>query len=250
MKTALRIALLFIGGSNAALSLAGCKTSACPDTVGADGGVETHPNCVQLQPTIEYDDMTPRTGAVAWTPGEAVSITSKNGDVTVSSDSTAADQVQISGIGFTRDTSDATGKQNATDHLTAMASPDITTDASGVVVNAPGGGFDGYKLTVHLPVAFNGAFKISQSNGDVTLSATPTGAGSFIHTDVGDINANIGMANVKVTAKSEFGGTVMFPATWTVQMLDDAGMTSGTATVGDGSGTLDVLTKNGSIFLN
>src|SRR5258708_36318474 len=133
MNRALQIAFLFSGGSAAALSLTGCKASACPDTVGPDGGVETHPNCTQLQSTIEYTG-TPRTGSAMWATGQAISITNVLGDVTVAADNPAADQGQISGTPFTRDTQDDTGKQNATTHLTNMASPTVTSDANGVVV--------------------------------------------------------------------------------------------------------------------
>jgi hypothetical protein len=248
MNRALRIAFLFIGGSAAAFSIAGCKTSKCPDTVGPDGGVETHPDCVQLQPTVEYDDKTARTSNAMWTMGQPVSISNKNGDITVLSDSTAADQVQVSAIGFTRDTGDDTGKANATAHLTAMANPTVTSDASGVTVSGGGGGVDGYKLTVHLPAAFNGAFHVTQGNGDVTLSAVPTGAGNFIHSDNGDINASLGMANVSITAKTELG-MVSFAMALMMPVIA-ADMQSGTAKLGDGSGTLDVLTKNGNVSLN
>jgi hypothetical protein len=249
MNRALRIAFLFIGGSAATFSIAGCKATKCPDTVGPDGGTVTHDNCVQLQPTVEYDDMTPRLSNAAWTMGTPVSISNTNGDITVLSDSTAADQVQVSAIGFTRDTGDDTGKANATAHLTKMANPTVTGDATGVTVSGPGGGVDGYKLTVHLPTGFNGAFHVTQSNGDVTLSAVPTGAGNFIHSDNGDINASLGMANVSITAKTEFGGAVTFAPNFVMPVIA-MDMLSGTAKLGDGSGTLDVLTKNGSVSLH
>jgi hypothetical protein len=249
MNRNLRIAFLFIGGS-VAFSSSGCKTTKCPDTVGPDGGVETHPDCVQVQSTIEYDDQTPRTSSAKWAMGQPVSISNENGDITVLSDSTAADEVQVSAIGFTRDTGDDTGKANATQHLKNMPNPTVTADpTAGVTVSGLVKGYDGYKMTVHLPPGFNGAFHVTQSNGDVTLSAVPTGNGNFIHSDNGDINASLGMANVSITAKTEFGGAVTFAPTFMMPMIS-MDMLSGTAKLGDGSGTLDVLTKNGSVSLH
>ena len=283
MKRALRIVFLLIGAGSAALSFS-CKATPCPDTIGPDGGVEKHPNCTQLQTTIEYTG-TARTGSGKWATGQAISITNVLGDVKVAADSPIADEVQISGTPFTRDTQDDTGKQSATTRLGNMASPTVTSDATSVVVKATGGGFDGYRLTVHIPSAFDGAITVNQDTGDATLhsatgaksstvhtgvgditadnltgtinltsgngkltvSATPSGPGNVLQTDLGDINATIGMANLMITAKTDFGGTVSFPATWTMQTLTPD-KTGGSATIGDGSGALNATTKNGSIF--
>jgi hypothetical protein len=276
-----QVALLIIGTS---ALLGGCKTSACPDTALPDGGTETHPNCVQVQPTIEYDDMTARVSSAAWASGVPITITNQLGDVFISADSTSPTQVQVSAVGFTRDTQDDTGKANATNVLKNMANPTVTGDTTSVVVNAAGGGVSGFKLTVKIPAAFDGAITVSENtgtvtfhgasaaktttihtsvgditadnlvgtinlssgNGDLTVSATPAGTGNVLETDLGDINATIGGANLKVSATPS-GGSVTFPMGWGMA-TQSADMMTSTVTVGDGSVTLDATTKLGSIY--
>jgi Putative adhesin len=284
MNRALKIGLLSVGGCYAAISLAGCKASACPDTAGPDGGTVTRDNCVQLEPTYPYEDK-PRLSSTKWATGQAISIKNQNGEVAVSADSTVADEVQVSGTPFTRDTKDAAGQQSATNRLGAMANPTVTTDVSGVIVSAPGGGvFDGYRLTVHVPAGFDGAIAVtggagevtlhsaagaksttihngagkvtadnltgtidlSTGSGDLSVSATPSGPGNVLHTEVGDINVSIGMANLKISATPE-GGMVTFPAAWGMPILS-TDMKTSSVTIGDGSGALVATTGLGSIF--
>ena len=57
------------------------------------------------------------------------------------------------------------------------------------MVKAPGGGFDGYQFTVHIP-AFNGAISSLQNNGDATLHGAAAAKSSTVHTGVGDITAD------------------------------------------------------------
>jgi hypothetical protein len=283
MNRALKIGLLSVGGCYAAISLAGCKATPCPDTIGPDGGTVTHDNCVQLEPTYPYEDQV-RMSSTGWASGQAISIKNQNGDVTVAADSTAAGEVQVSGTPFTRDTKDETGKQNATARLGKMANPTVITDASGVIVSAPGGGVDGYRLIVHIPAAFDGAISVTNGAGgvthhsaagaksttihtdagdvtadnltgtinlscgagDLTVSATPSGPGNVLHSDVGDINVSIGMANLMISATPE-GGMVTFPAAWGMPTLS-TDMKTSSVTIGDGSGALVATTGLGSIF--
>src|SRR4029450_96673 len=102
---------------------------------------ENHTNCTQLQTTIEYTG-TARTASGKWATGQTISISNVLGDVKVAADSPVADEVQISGTPFTRDTQDDTGKPSPTTRLTNMAPPTVTSDATSVVVKATGGGFD------------------------------------------------------------------------------------------------------------
>ncbi len=232
----------------AALSLlcaAGCKVSACPDSAPVDGGKSvTKDNCIELEPTVEYDG-TARTANQAWTTGMGVTITNGNGSLTI--DSTSATDVQVSGIPFTRDGTSDAEKANATAHLSAMPPPSVTGDASGIVISAPGQGFDGYKLTVHLPATFDGVLKASNGNGDLTYSGTPSSSGNTLHSDNGDVTATIGSgAKVTASAMTEFGA-VVFQGPWTMRMVTPD-MTSGSAVLGDGSGSISGTTKNGDVF--
>jgi hypothetical protein len=235
--------------SLAALSLfsaAGCKVGACQDSAAVDGGKPvTKDNCIQFEPTIEYDG-TARTANQAWTTGMGVTITNVNGNLTI--DSTGATDVEVSGIPFTRDGTSDGEKANATAHLSAMAPPSVTSDASGIVISAPGGGFDGYKLTVHLPATFDGVLKASNGNGDLTYSGTPSSSGNTLHSDNGDVTATIGTgAKVTASAMTEFGTVVFQGLQWTMQMISPD-MTSGSAVLGDGTGSIAGTTKNGDVF--
>ncbi|HEX9294950.1 MAG TPA: DUF4097 family beta strand repeat-containing protein, partial [Polyangiaceae bacterium] len=164
-----------------------------------------------------------------------------------------------------------------------FANPTATPDGSGnIVVDAAGTGVHGYDLTVHLPSSFDGALStdngnggttlhgspaavsttvhndngsitadqlsflinIVTANGDVTVSATPVGQGNVISTDNGDIAARIGAANLSITAQSASGGAVIFPDSWPANYSSSS---SGSATIGDGTGTLDARTQLGAI---
>jgi hypothetical protein len=231
------------------LGAAGCKVSACPDQAAIDGGKQvSKDNCIQIEPTREYDG-TPRTATLGWASGGAVSVTNSNGSLTITSDSTSATEVQISGIPFTRDGSSDADRANATAHIMQMAPPAVTPSGSGGSIVAPGAGFDGYKLTVRLPAAFDGVLTAKNGNGELTFSGTPVAAGSTIHTDNGDVSATIGAAaNVTATAKTEFG-SVSFQGTWMSPMVS-TDMTQGTAVLGTGAGSIEGSTRNGDVLFS
>jgi len=234
----------------AAVGLGGCKVSACPDTQSIDGGKSTtQGNCIQIEPTVEYRG-TPRTATQAWSAGKNVSIKNSNGKLVVLSDAASAAEIDVSGTPFTRDGQSDAEKQAATAHLTAMASPSVSADAAGnVVIDAPGGGFDGYDLTVHLPSAFDGVLNANNSNGELQYSGTPTGTGNVIHSDNGDVSATVGAtASVSVTAKTDLG-VVTFRGAWTTQMVAPSGE-SGSATLGAGAATFEVSSGNGDVTVS
>jgi hypothetical protein len=227
------------------LGISGCKVSACPDSTAVDGGKSvTKDNCIQLEPTVEYDGAT-RIDSHPWSTGMAVTVTNLNGSLTITSDATSG-IVEVSGVPFTRDGSSDAEKQAATQRLSAMASPTITADASGIVISAPGGGFDGYKLGIQLPPEFDGVLKATNDNGDIIYSGTPTSIGNTLHSGNGEVNATIGTgANVTATAMTELG-TVSFLGPWTTPMLS-ADQSSGTATLGTGAATIQATTANGDV---
>ena len=251
MKSISHLVLPSVACLALAAGLAGCKVSACPDAQSVDGGkaATTKENCLQFEPTVEYRG-TPRTATQAWSAGKNVSIKNRNGKLVVLSDATSAGEVQVSGTPFTRDGQSDAEKQAATAHLSAMASPSASADAAGnVVIDAPGGGFDGYDLTVHLPSAFDGAVNANNGNGELQYSGTPSSTGNLIHSDNGDVSATVGAtASVSVTAKTDLG-LVTFRGAWTTQMVAANGE-SGTATLGAGAGTLDVSSGNGDVTVS
>lgn len=226
---------------------AGCKVSACPDAQAIDGGKSTtKDNCLQFEPTVEYDG-TARTASQAWSTGKSVSIKNRNGSLTVTSDSTSATDVQVSGIPFTRDGTSDAEKQSATAHLTAMASPGVTADATGnVIIDAPGGGVDGYKLTVRLPSAFDGVVGATNDNGDLAYSGTPTSVGNTLHSDNGDVSATVGAGSKIMATGSTDLGIVVFRGAWTSPVVSVDQM-SGSAQLGDGSGSLNATTGLGDV---
>jgi len=236
------VALVVVGAG------AGCKVTACPDTQAIDGGKSStnNDNCLQFEPTVEYDG-TARTATQAWSTGRAVSIRNRNGGLTVTSDSTSPTDVQVSGIPFTRDGTSDAEKQNATAHLTAMASPSVSVDATGnIVVDAPGGGFDGYKLTVRLPAAFDGVVGATNDNGDITYTGTPTSVGNTLHSANGDVTATVG-AGSRITATGSTNlGIVVFRGAWTSPVVE-ADQKSGSAQLGDASGSFNATTDLGDV---
>jgi hypothetical protein len=275
MNVTLKLAL-FSWVSLTALGTVGCKVTECVETL-PDGGSVKKENCLQFQPTVEYRDARKREGATAWTSGTPVSITNQNGPVEVALGNAGDDRVQFSGIAFTRETNDAAGQQKATDHLSKMADPSINA-SSGIVVAGPGGGVDGYDLQVFLPPTFDGALTITTRNGkttvhnpgaaantvitsheivfnnmrgtvnlhsevgDITAFGVPSGKGNVIKTDLGDVKVTLGATNLGITAQVE-SGEVIFPMGWNTMLNPDK--KAGSATLGDGSGTLTVnATRN------
>jgi hypothetical protein len=280
-----RIALVALAGLHAVATTTGCKVTSCTETT-ADGGMTTKDNCYQLEPTVEYRDGRVRTGFQNWAIGTGVTVINRNGPLNVEVDPGLDGQVVFSGIAFTREVSGEAGKQKATDRLATTADPAINLGPSGnIVVEALGKELDGYDLTVRLPTNFNGPLSIDAKNGKLTLrgsgeipsttavahgifaeklrntihltsavgdidvSALPSRGGNVIHNELGDIRATIGMANLTITAKTDFGAKVTFPPAWTGQVISADGL-SGTATLGDGSGSLLVTTENGDIVFS
>jgi hypothetical protein len=272
---------LVLGGSAFAT---GCKASACPDTSSDAGGTKS--NCVQLESLKRYNGTAfTRTGT--FTSGKAISITSPNGDIKV--DATAASgQITVDASPYDMQTGDDAGQQAAIANMNNVLMVTLD-DASGTITVSSGGKtYLGADLQVHLPADFDAALTVNQtgagavtvegsgmgsstsltaSAGDIVahnlinhveitggasaveLSATPSGPGNFVHTDVGDINASIAtLANLTITAKTDFGGTVTVAPGWNANTAAD--MMSAGITLGDGSGKLDVATGNGNIVFH
>jgi hypothetical protein len=279
MKLMHRIAMLSCGGLMA-FGTTSCKVTECNET-SPDGGTVKKENCIQLQPTVEYRDARLRSGGQAWTPGSSISISNENGPLKVALGNPGDERVAFAGTAFTRETNDAAGAQKAKDRLSAFADPAFI-GGSFMTVAAPGGGVDGYDLTVWIPSDFNADLIVTNDNGTTTLygadgtaSTTvtshgivatnmrrainlhatvgdidargiPSGKGNVIRTDLGDVTTTLGAVNLTVTGKTESAmGVVAFPAEWPQNVADDK--RSGSATLGDGSGDLTVSTGGGSV---
>src|SRR5262249_3507033 len=159
-------------------------------------------------PTIEYDG-TARSASQPWSAGKSVSIRNANGGLTITSDSASATDIEVSGIPFTRDGTSETEKASATAHLSAMSPPSVGADATGnVSINAPGGGVDGYKLTVRLPALFDGVLAATNGNGNLSYSGTLVSVGNSLLTDNGDLTATLGAGSKIVVSASTDLGTV------------------------------------------
>lgn len=277
MNLTLKIALFSFVGINV-LGAAGCKVTECTENL-PDGGTAQKDNCVQLEPTVEYRDSNKRTGEAAWTSGHSISISNRNGPLTVALGAPGDQRVQFAGYPFTRDTNNAEGEQKAKTRLAAMAVPAFAA-GDNINLSAPGGGVDGYDLTVWIPANFDSSLTIVNDNGktsltgadgtttttvtsheiaatnlkrainlhatvgDIDFGGLPSGAGNVVKTDLGDIVARIGAANLSITAKTD-SGMVTFPTTWSTNIAMDK--MSGSATLGDGSGTLSVTSGGGDI---
>jgi hypothetical protein len=273
----LKVAMLSCGALTA-FGTTSCKVTECTET-SPDGGAVKKENCLQFQPTIEYRDARERSGGQAWSSGRSISITNRNGPLKVALGNAGDQRVAFLGKAFTRETDNADGAQKAKDRLGGMADPSF---AAGDYVSlvAPGGGVDGYDLTVWIPPDFDAALTIVNDNGTTTLYGAdgtastnvtshgivatnlkhtinlyatvgdidargiPSGQGNVIRTDLGDITTHLGAANLAITAMSD-SGMVIFPAEWSQNVAADK--MSGSATLGDGSGTLTVTTGGGNI---
>jgi hypothetical protein len=277
MNLTLKLAM-FSCAVTAASGATGCKLSECNEPT-ADGGMVKKENCLQVEPMVEYRDMRHRVGSQPWTSGRPISITNKNGDVKVAVGGEGDERVAFDGIAFTRETNNDEGGQKAKDKLTNMADPAFASGDYATLV-APGGGYDGYELTVWVPKDFNAALTVVTENGTTTLygsegaiSTTVTshaivatdlrrainlhanvgkidfrgalsGAGNVVQADLGDITGTLGAAsNVGITAKAT--ETVTFPAAWN-QVVNPDHM-AGSATLGDGTGMLSVTADHGKI---
>ena len=277
MKLMLRIAMLSCGGLMS-LSATSCKVTECTETT-PDGGTVKKENCIQLQPTVEYRDARMRTGGQAWSSGQSISIKNPNGPLKVALGNAGDERVAFAGTAFTRETNDAAGAQKAKDHLSAFADPAFV-GGSFVSLAAPGGGVDGYDLTVWIPPDFNAELIVTNDNGTTTLygadGTTSTtvksheiiatnlrgkinlearvgdidargiasGPDNVIRSGLGDVTVTLGATNLAITAKSD-SGMVTIPAEWKPMLAENK--MSGTATLGDGTGTLTVSTGNGNI---
>jgi hypothetical protein len=277
MNLTLKLAM-FSGVTLAASGATGCKLSECTETT-ADGGVVKKENCLQIEPTVEYRDERHRVGSAAWISGRPITITNKNGDVRVGVGGDGDERVTFDGIAFTRETNNDQGKQKATAHLTTMADPAFDPTFPTTVV-APGGGYDGYELTVWVPKDFDAALTIVTENGTTRLNGpegattttvtshdidatdlrqginlhstvgtiifrgTLSGTTNVVQADLGDITGVLGASsNVGITATAT--ETVTFPAAWNQTVNPDK--KAGSATLGDGTGMLTVTAKLGKV---
>jgi hypothetical protein len=252
----------------------GCKVTECTETA-ADGGTTKKENCLQLEPTVEYQDMRKRTGEQTWTSGQPISITNSNGKLTVAPGAAGDERVLFSGIPFTRETNNAEGAQKAKDHLGAMADPAFS--GGGLIsLVAPGGGRR-HHLTVWIPdrcrpqppqrqrnhraarvdaaasttvlarhrrQQLDAHHQPSRHRGDIKREVYPAARAMSFARIWGDVNATIGTANLTITAKTD-SGAVTFPTGWMSAVAADK--MSGSATLGDGSGTLNVSTGGGQL---
>jgi hypothetical protein len=278
MHLTLKIAL-FSASCVAVFGGSGCKVTECTETL-PDGGTTKKENCVQFEPTVAYRDANKRTGEAAWTPGRSITITNQNGPLEVAPGSPGDNRVQFAGHPFTRDTDNAEGEQRAKNKLAGMAPPAFAS-GDNVNLSAPGGGVDGYELTVWIPANFDSSITLVNNNGtttfhgvpgttttqitshaivasklrgsinlhsevgDIQFDGIPSGAGNVVRADLGKIDATIGTgANLTITAKTD-SGMLTFPSTWSTNVATDK--LSGSATLGDGSGTLSVSSGGGNI---
>jgi hypothetical protein len=277
MNLKLKIALFSLAGT-VVLGASGCKVTECTQDL-PDGGSEKKENCFQVEPTVEYRDANKRTGEANWTAGHSISITNRNGPLTVALGAPGDPRVQFAGYPFTRDTDNAEGKQKATARLAEVALP-VFAGGENINLSAPGGGVNGYDLTVWIPANFDSSLTLVNDNGktsltgadgtttttvtsheivatnlrrainlhakvgDIDFGGVPSGAGNVVRTDLGDVVARIGTTNLSITAKTD-NGMVVFPTTWSTNVAMDK--MSGSATLGDGSGTLSVTSGLGDI---
>ena len=166
MNCVSKVVTICLTGLFALGTTAGCKVSPCDTPAGVDGGKPvTKGNCIELEPTEQYTGNV-RTGTQAWSSGKNVIVTNGNGDLKIFSDG-AAGEVRVDGTPFTRDGSSTAEMNDAYARLAARPDPTVGTDASGnITINAPGSGFDGYRLNVHLPSpGFDGATSATTDNG-------------------------------------------------------------------------------------
>jgi hypothetical protein len=80
--------------------------------------------------------------------------------------------------------------------------------------------------------------------GDIDARGIPSGPGNIIKTELGDVSVHLGAANLGITAQSQ-SGMVNFPMGWNSTVNPDK--MAGSATLGDGSGTLSVTSGLGNI---
>lgn len=276
MNLTLKIAL-FSCASIAMLGAPGCKVTECTQDL-PDGGTTKKENCFTLEPTVQYNDANKRAGEVAWSRGRSITITNPNGPLTVAPGSPGDNRVQFAGIPFTRETDNAEGEQRAKNKLAGMAPPAFS-GGDNVNLAAPGGGVDGYDLTVWIPANFDSSLTLVNNNGttkltgvpgttttnvtshaiiasqlrgsinlhsevgDIQFDGIPSGSGNVVLADLGKIDATIGAANLSITAKASAPRVVTFPSTWASNLSADKA--SGSATLGDGSGTLSVTSEGG-----
>src|SRR5688572_11287288 len=169
MNLMLKFAMLSCAGLTV-LGAAGCKVSECTETA-PDGGTTKKEGCLQVETTVEYRDARTRMGAQAWTSGRSVSITNRNGPLKISLGNPGDQRVQFSGIAFTRETNNAEGEQKAKARLGAITDPAFG-GTDNITLAAPGGGFDGYDLTVYLPPDFDAALTVVNDNGTTEIHGT------------------------------------------------------------------------------
>jgi hypothetical protein len=247
MSCVSKVVTICLTGLFALGTTAGCKVSPCDTPAGVDGGKPvTKGNCIELEPTEQYTGNV-RTGTQAWSSGKNVIVTNGNGDLKIFSDG-AAGEVRVDGTPFTRDGSSTAEMNDAYARLAARPDPTVGTDASGnITINAPGSGFDGYRLNVHLPSSgFDGATSATTDNGPIEYHATPATSGNSLVTKNGDINAFIGAgAKIMATGKTELG-IVVFRGAWTSPAVS-ADQLTGSAQLGDGSGSLNATTGLGDV---
>jgi hypothetical protein len=280
MNLMLKFAMFSCAGLTA-LGMTGCKVSECTETLPDGGGTTKKEDCVRFETTVEYRDARKREGAQGWTSGRPVSITNRNGPVTVALGNAGDARVQFSGIAFTRETDNAEGEQKAKDRLSKMADPAFAAGDNVTLAAPDGNAVDGYDLTVYIPPDFDAALTVVTNNGktmisgadgatsttvtsheivmtnmrrtvnlhakvgDIEARGIPSGPGNSIKAEVGDVTVHLGAANLGITAQTQ-SGMVNFPMGWNTTVNPDK--MSGAATLGDGSGTLSVTSGLGDIM--
>jgi hypothetical protein len=247
MNLMLKFAMFSCAGLTA-LGMTGCKVSECTETLPDGGGTTKKEDCVRFETTVEYRDARKREGAQGWTSGRPVSITNRNGPVTVALGNAGDARVQFSGIAFTRETDNAEGEQKAKDRLSKMADPAFAAGDNVTLAAPDGNAVDGYDLTVYIPPDFDAALTVVTNNGKTMISGAD-GATSTTVTSHEIVMTNMRRtvnlhAKVGITAQTQ-SGMVNFPMGWNTTVNPDK--MSGAATLGDGSGTLSVTSGLGDI---
>jgi len=204
-------------------SLSGCEAQNC---TGPNGEKAV---CLKSLTRFEGDRVIQ---SADYAPGADVTITSKNGDVTVESGD-ADDAVSATFQPFVLRAYDTSEDEVQADLAKLDTSIDTNADGSvSVTVARESGAYDtlGADVTVGLPPSFGGVLNVSPQNGETSVLFVGAAAGVVVHSGNGSCNVAAGSSDVSVECKNgDLVASIDAPAPQT------------------GSG---FVTDNGSITLN
>lgn len=203
MTRTLRSALVLVALAVSALPLGGCAITQNGDTT-------------TLQPATRYNG-TPATAPVDYAAGEAVSIVSHNGNVTVHPGGGA----QLS-VTFSPFTMDAAGKETSAasemaNYLVFNAKPSNGVITIEAVIKQGGSGVLGADIDVTLPASFNGAFMVTSANGEVTADLGATNAPTSTNIDATNGSVKVSNAQGQLKVNSRNGAVDVDVAAWSAE---------------------------------